>query len=1045
MKQLLLMLLLQIPLLGFSQESRISGKVVDQDNIPVAGVYVLIKGTQSGAVTDVNGDYSLNAKQGDVLTYSFLGMIPQEVTIQGQTTINITLLTETKMLDEVVVTALTIKRQERSLGYSQQRIEGNQVSEAKENNLVSLLSGKVAGIQITPPQTTTGSSRIVIRGANSLSGNNQPLFVVDGVPVDNSGTELATWSTGTQLDYGNNAGSINPDDIAEIQVLKGANAAALYGSRAANGVIMITTKQGSKQNGLKVNLNSSDSWSKIIEYPDYQNVYGSGADFNFTRDQYGMPNMADWYRSWGPKMQGQEVIRLDGTVGKYVPQPDNVKNFYQTARSLSNSISVEGGNEALLYRLSYTNLNSNSIVPKCNVDNRHTLNLRGSINKDRFKIDSKITYTLDKVDKRMYNNGNVRNPANVFIFMPRDLSLETMKHYKDADGSEITTEHEGFRNPYWAIYEDPNQDQRDRIEGFLAPEYKLTDWLTLAGRLGTDMIFFQGYNATTKGSSVDPDGYYSTFQNYNREINAQFMALAQKTFGDLDLSANFGGNISDRQAKNNRSTINSLIQSDLFTITNSNDRPVVSQYTGHKRINSLFGSFVAGYKNFAFLELTGRNDWSSALLNKNGMNSYFYPSANLSFVVSDIFKLPEFISFSKVRLSWAKAGNDMDAYRLRNYYQFSGSFNGQTLASPNIVSYNEGIKPEETTSKEIGLDASFVDRRINLDVTYYKSSTVNQIFEARMPASSGYDSKIFNAGEIQNKGIEITLNVIPVVKDDWRWEMTFNYAKNNSLVVSMIDGKDQFELNSWWKVQVVAEVGQPYGVMRGVGWARDEQGRKLVYGEESPMNLRGRPIPEENRLIGNATPDWTGSFSSTLRYKNLSVRTLLDAKIGGDMFSATYLKGTVWGTFANTLPGRNDYFINNFVYGQDPTLGEVRGGILLKDAYTPDGRKNSYYINPNNWYLADRDLIQELSFFDASYIKLREVVLSYTLPVAILKSTFIKNASVGVFGRNLAILYRNTPKGLDPEASTNAGNGQGIEFGSLPPMGTFGINVNLEF
>ena len=584
----------------FRRKYRITGKVVDEDNIPLPGVYILLKGTTTGTVADINGEYALNVKEGDVVSFTFLGMESQDHKIQGESTLNVMLKTENKMLDEVVVTALSIKRQERSLGYSQQRIEGNELSEARENNLVSMLAGKVAGIQITPPPNPVGSSRIIIRGNNSLTGNNQPLFVVDGVPIDNSGTELVTWNTATNLDYGNNASSINPDDIAEIQVLKGANAAALYGSRAANGVIMITTKQGSKSDGLKVTLNSSDSWSKIIEYPEYQNVYGTGADFNFQRDQYGMPNMADNYRSWGPKMLGQEVIRLDGSLGKYLPQPDNVKNFYQSARSLSNSIAIEGGNEVLLYRLSYTNLNSNSIVPKSNLDNRHTLNLRGSISKNRFKIDSKITYTLDKVTKRMYNNGNVRNPANVFIFMPRDLSLDVLRTYKDPDGNEIASEREGFRNPYWAIYEDPNEDQRDRIEGFIAPEYKLTDWLTVAGKLGTDIIFFHGFNATSKGSSVDQDGYYTTFQNFNRETNAQLLFLADKTFGDFNVTANFGGSTSDRQSNNNRSTINSLIQSDLYTITNSNDPSQVRQEVRHKRINSLFGSFVTGYKNYRF-------------------------------------------------------------------------------------------------------------------------------------------------------------------------------------------------------------------------------------------------------------------------------------------------------------------------------------------------------------------------------------------------------------------------------------------------------------
>lgn len=1042
MRKLILLMLLQIPLLVFSQEITVTGRVVDQENQPLPGVSVFLQGSTVGTITDTEGNYSLNVHAGDIVIFSFMGMVSQTFTIQNQNVINVTMKPEAKTLDEVVITALSIKRQARSLGYSQQRVDGDEFSQAKENNFVTMLAGKVAGVQITPAPNPTGTSRIIIRGNNSLSGNNQPLFVIDGIPVDNSGTILDSWNGG--LDYGNNASSINPDDVEEIQVLKGANAAALYGSRAANGVIMITTKQGSKRAGLKVTLNSSGSWNKIIEYPDYQNVYGPGTDFNFIKDQYGLPNMADYNRSWGPKMMGQDVIMLNGKVGKYSPQPDNVKNFYQTARTLTNSLSFEGGDKSILYRFSYTNLNSNSIVPQCNTNDRHVLNFRGSIDNNRFKIDSKFTYTLDKVKKRMNNNGSVRNPANVFIFMPRGLSLETLKDYKDANGNEITTRYEGFRNPYWAIYEDPNEDQKDKIQAFISPELKLAGWLTLSGKVGADIIFSQGYNATTKGSSVDPDGSYSTFQNFNREINGQLLLMANKDFGNFNLSGNVGTSISDRVQKNNGTSINSLIQPDLYSITNSNEYPVASQGPLRKRIHSVLGSFVAGYKNYLFLDITARNDWSSTLLNENGANSYFYPSANLSFVFSDALKLPKFITFGKIRASWARVGNDMDAYRLKNYFQFSGSFNGQTLASVNNISFNSGIKPEQTTSKEIGLDASFWDKRINVDFTYYKSSTVNQIFTAYMPASSGYGYKVYNAGEIQNSGTEVTLNIIPVMTKSFKWDMTFNYARNTSNVVSMIAGTDQFKLNSWWKVNVVAEVGQPYGVMRGVGWKRDEYGRKLVYGDESPMNLRGRPIPEENRLIGNATPDWTGSFSTGFTYKNISMRALFDVKMGGDMFSATYLKGTVWGTFANTLPGRDDYFKHAYVYGESQTLGELKGGILL-DAYTPDGSKNNYYIHPNNWYIADRDLIQELSFFDASYVKLREVVVSFKIPKTFLKSGLIKNINIGAFGRNLAILYRNTPKGLDPEASTNAGNGQGIEYGSLPPMGIFGVNLNVEF
>ncbi|MCP4122340.1 MAG: SusC/RagA family TonB-linked outer membrane protein [Bacteroidetes bacterium] len=1027
-----------------AQTRTVTGTVLDEVNLPLPGVNIVLKGTAIGTVTDFDGTYSIEVpSENQVLEFSFTGYKREVVDVSNRSIVDLSMAPDTETLDEIVVTALAIERQERSLGYAQQTLESEDLNEIKESNIVSMLAGKVSGVQVTPPPNPTGSSRIIIRGNSSIAGNNQPMFVVDGVPIDNGGSILASWGGG--IDYGNNAANINPDDIESMQVLKGPNAAALYGSRAANGVIMITTKQGRKNTKARVNINSNMLWNKIIEYPEYQNVYGSGSSFNFHKERFGMPDMRDYYRSWGPKMQGQEVILLNGEIGTYDPQPDNVKNFYQTAHSYFNSLSIDGGTETLLYRFSYSNLLANSIVPESNLNERHTLNFRGSVNEKKFKIDTKFTYTIDDVTKRQNNNGSQRNPANVFIFMPRDLDPSILIPWKNADGTEITTKNEGFRNPYWAINEDPNEDTRNRVQGFVSAEYRITDWLRATGRIGGDFVFHQGYTSTTIGSSTDLDGAFYQFNNMNREINTQFLFIANKDFGKIGLSANFGGNRSDFQLKNYGMGIRSLIEKDFYHIRNSNEEPYANQTLRNKQINSLFGTFTASYNNYLFLDLSARNDWSSTLPEVN--NSYFYPAANLSFIFTDAFELPEMIEYGKIRGSYAVVGNDPSPYQLYDYYSFTGQFNGQTMARPNTEKFNQNLKPELTSSYEIGLEMAFFNNRANFDATYYKSFSREQILSARMPGASGYSTKVFNAGEIQNFGVELTLNVVPVLTNGFKWSSTFNFARNNSSVVKLIDNIDQIVLNNWWKVNVVAEVGYPYGLMRGVGWAENDQGEKLVYGPESGSTLHGRPIAEENMIIGNSIPDWLGSFSNEISYKGASLRVLLDCKMGGDMFSATYLKGTVWGTFKNTLDGRDEFYNHSYVYGENPSYGELQGGVLVEGVYPTDegGGENTNYNHISNWYLADRDLIQELSVFDASYIKLREVALTYNLPKKWISKLKMGRMKVGLVGRNLAILYRNTPRGLDPEASVNAGNGQGIEFGSLPPMGSFGVNLNVEF
>lgn len=1023
-------------------QQQITGKVTDVrgEPIPGVGVSATTEGQRFNAVTSSSGDYTIRVANGTKqLTFSYIGMTSQTETINGRTVVNVQLMEESRELQSVVVTALGIKREAKALSYSRQSMDVSTLTQAPTTNIVSSLSGRIAGVQVTPASSNTGSARIIIRGNNSITGNNQPLFVIDGIPVDNeTGDSKVTTSGNNNLDYGNIAGNINPEDIENIEVLKGPNAAALYGSRAANGAILITTKK-SAGTKFKVTFNSNSTFQRITEFPDYQNMFGAGNSFKLdgsgsTSNPDRIPSLNVFNRSWGAPFLGQPVISVNGSPKAYLAQPDNVRDFYSTAAMLTNSLALDGGNAENNYRFSYTNYTGGSVVKNINDNIRHNANIR-VLNKFTkwLDMDSKVTFINNKVTNRQYMNGSSKNPVYQYAYMVRDDQLSEFKNYKDQYGNEINT-HTDFLNPYWAINENPNEDTKNQLLGAFNVNARINGWLRLTAKVGTEMYWVDGYTFNNKGAQSNPNGSMSTINNTLQSTNADLVLFANNKFGKLSVNSFVGAGRFQTSNKKNEQRINSLIQAGLINLSNTGEFPAVTQFASKKIINSVYGSMSFGYNSYLFMDVTARNDWSSTLPKAN--NSYFYPSIGGSFVFTEAFKdIPKSIlSFGKVRASYAIVGNDTSPYQLAPTYSFNGIYNGQAYASLASTFFNPDLKPEKTASLEFGIDLRFLKDRLTFGATHYKTSTTNQILTAQITPTSGYNRKYYNAGEIQNWGTEFTLSGTPLKSKKLEWNMFANYGQNNSKVKSLVEGVNSFQLNSWFgRLLVFAEVDQPYSVIRGAGWQRDEQGRKLVAAS-------GLPIAQGNLVLGNAMPDWTGGFGNSLRYQNFGLSFLIDVRKGGSFYSGTYRRSYISGAISNTLEGREDYYLHSYIYGE--SAANLTAGFIYKDAYFEDGTPNNKYITPQSNGFSNLD---ELQIFDASFVKLREAVISYNLTSPFFKKLKVSNARISLSGRNLWTIYKKAPKGIDPESSVTSGNGQGIEYGSLPPFTTYGLDLRLTF
>lgn len=1006
--------LLAIPL--FSQERLVrEGVVTDKvtkETLP--GVQVIVKGTYRGSVTDMDGIFKIEAGNGETLVFNMLGYEPEEIAIGNRVSLNVELIPTAYDLGEVVVTALGIERKTRTLSYSTQKIEG-EIGEIKDNssNVLSSLAGKISGAVVTTAASGPGAAaRVVLRGNRSISGNNTALIVIDGVPFDNTSYRQAT---GTTYNYGGSDGAvnINPDDIASINVLKGPSAAALYGSRAANGAIIITTKQG-KEGGLKLDFSSNMSVDMPHLLIDFQDAYGRG-NGGVAADRVG--------ESWGESAQ---------------TYPNNVKDFFETAYSFNNTVGLYGGTDKMQGFASYTNNSVEGMIPG-NKMGRNTVNLR--LNNhffSRLTTDAKITYVNQKVLNRP-RIGDVGTPIEAYI-MPRDMSEQELKEFETINPSNgqpvrnYWTNSSIYDNPYWSTNRTSVNEERNRITVLGSAKYQILDWLSILGRVSydryddkTDGSFYDG---TVSLGDVKAGGKYYEITSQYWERNFDLLLSGENYLTD-NMSINY--NLGTSFLKRNYATVNNMANGlsipNKFSLSAATT-PAFQDVGGYTRaLNSVYGNLQLGYRSYLFVDVTGRNDWSSTL---PAPHSYFYPSVGLSAILSDMMEMPSWISFGKVRASYTQVGNDPDPYLLKQRYKFSLGA-GQGFISRDQTKSIQDLKPEKTKSYEIGLDWRFMKGRLGLDATLYKSNTINQLLYVGLPMASGYNRRYINAGNIENKGLEIQLTAVPVETGHFKWSTGINFSRNINKVIELAPNTTQVNITDNTKyATVIVKEGSSYGDLYGWAWKKDAQTGKHI------VDDRGLPVVESNQKLGNFNPDAMLGWSNNLNFKNFKVSFLIDARIGGEIVSGT------------------DAYLA--AYGVAGYTEQFREGGLVLDAVKADGSANTTAITSQQLWTTvsqnGRDAWGEFFTYDMTNVRLRELSVGYDFKLN--ENAFIESASLSITGRNLLFFYRgksvldingigkrNNPS--DPDAALGAGNYQGVELG-LPPMArSIGFNIKLTF
>lgn len=1022
---LILFCVLASVIMGIAQ-SPVSGQVLEQDTgLPLFGVTVLVTGTTKGTSTDIDGNYSLeNVGNEDILEFSYIGYKTLQVLVAGQSTIDVSLEPNAQQLDEIVVTALNSERNKESLGYSISQLSSDDFDIARENNVMNSLSGKVAGLQITQSNTgVDGSSRVLLRGITTISGNNRPLVVIDGIPVSN-GAGGAGSSGG--VDRGDALSDINPDNVASISVLKGAGASAAYGSLGMNGVILITTKSGTKKPGLGISLNSSYTLTGISLTPDFQNEYGAGFFNDFapiTGD--GRPVLDypfSW--SWGPRMEGQSYTNWLGETDTYSPQGNPYVDFYQRGYSMANTLSFEGGSDKGAFRISITDEDVQGIISNNTLD-KQTISLRGNSRlTDNFRIDGKMTYLNSNVKNRPQLAEGGGNTALQLALMPRDIRLgDVRQNTINTNGDEIKWNLDNtFNNPYWALNNIKNTDEKDRYQGFIAMDWDIGEHFEITGRSGMDFIVYDYIDHAARGAQAESNGQgnYNHENGKNRIWNSDVMATYTDRFGKFGLTFSLGANYRDEY--NSYKRINGFDSKvrDFYNISNYKNS-FSNESVSKKGISSYYALAQLRLGYYLYVDASLRNDNSSALPRDN--NSYWYHSQNISFLLAKALGLnSKYFSKGKLRGSFAKVGNDTGPYRTQAVYYVD-----QTVSLPYTVASIPGslpsfdLRPETSVSWEVGADLGFFDDRVLLDFTYYETNTKDQIQAVPISGSTGFSSKVVNAGNIANKGYEIQLSTFPFDSEDFTWNIGMNFTKSNSMVESLNEGLESIELNRLWSVSVEARPGEEFGTIYGNDFLRDNFGRKLITNDG--LAQRGERIK-----LGTINPDWYGGASSMVRYKDLSLNILVTAQQGGEFYSYGRAYRMFFGTDARTLPGRETGIIDEGINEHTGFPNETAAPAYLKhftDVFSNEIAKDQ--------------------ILDASNVKLREATLTYRLPQNILKGTFIQSASLSAIGRNLFFLY-NAAGDIDPEASYSSGpTSTALEHSSLPSTRSYGLNLKLNF
>jgi len=990
----------------------IRGQITDAKGETLPGVSVRVKGSAIGTTTDMDGRYTLNVPdKSSVIVFTYIGFVTQEIAVDNQTVINLKLETANTALTEVVVTALGIERAAKSLTYSAQVIDGSGLDEAKETNIINSLQGKVAGVVISKSATGPGgSSRVILRGNRSITGGNEPLYVIDGVPM-NSGKRASGGGSFGGRDGGGGISMINPDNVESMTILKGASAAALYGSAGQNGAIIITTKSG-KKGDISVDYNGGFTVDKAIGLPELQYEYGQGdAGIYSAKSEH----------SYGPKADGKMVTLWNGNSVPYVGQPNNLTTFFREAKSINNSISASGGNDKMRTYISYGNTIAEGIM-RNNDMTRHNVDLKldNNISK-KLSLSTKLTYIYQEV-KNMPHTGEQGYALSSIYRAPTSIPLDEMKNfnYVDINGVEMQSYWKPgssiLSNPYWDMERDLFFEKKDRVLGLFSAKYEFNNWLDFQVRGSIDKTLEktdrQIYNDTYTTYGVGSTYVVEDFMRQSTNLDA-LLSFRRDLTKRINLTGNLGGSLQQGSAANTSVDARGLSKQNYFFMVNAKNPLVLNGYSQSPQVQSLYGTATLSYNDYLFLDATARNDWSSAL--PKGNQSYFYPSVGVTGIVSEMLSLPSWVSFGKVRTSLAYSGSGGSAYRDRNYYSVA---NGGFIGTPSTRSLPT-YKPELTSAFEVGTEWRLFNGRVGIDLTYYTTDTKNQLITISTPAASLFSSQYINAGLINNNGVEATLNLTPFRTSSFTWDASLNYAKNNNKIIRLTDEVTRAVMSDDRQVLVDASVGGSYGDMYVIGWQRDSQGRPLVTSAGSPM-LTGKTL-----YAGNFNPRYNLGFNNTFTFKNISLGFLLDYRNGGTVIAGTQALLDADGHSKASLRGRE-------------------GGIVL-DAYTVDGQKNTKSITSQSYFgrIGERYPAGEFYAYAGTNLRLREAILGYDLKSLITENQFIRGARISLVGRNLFFLQKDAP--FDPEVLLGTGNVAGSEYNSLPSTRNIGLNLKLSF
>ncbi|MGY5255248.1 SusC/RagA family TonB-linked outer membrane protein [Sphingobacterium spiritivorum] len=1079
MKQKLLSFLVGTMILtsvAFGQEKKISGKVTSATGQALPGVTVVVQGTTLATQTDANGNYTLNVPAGKTLVFRSIGFNEKTIVVSPTaTSFNVSLEDQDNALAEVVVTANAIKREKRTLGYSAPTLNNEELTSGKNASAINSLAGKVAGVNITSTSNSPGSSsRVVLRGGSSIAGNNQALIVIDGVPIDNSSV-IGGASSLSSVDFGNRGNDINPDDIASMTVLKGPAAAALYGSRASNGALIITTKSGKQGAGkTEIAFSSTNTLSSILKLPDFQNEYGQGYSYYDNAGNVLFENDPKENWSWGAPFTGEtqewgQAINGVRQTKPYSAVKNNVRDFFDLGVASDNNLSLSGGGEKTTFYLGLNSLNSNGVYPgKKDTYNRYGVRFNGTAEFSN-KFYAGISANYNKINSNNIAGGQGGGSVyNNLLQTPRDIPVSDMSdltnpyngygQVRDASGN-LREDLYGYygayaMNPYWVLDNYNNFNDVNRIMGNVNVGYKPFEWLDIKERIGVDHYSDRRRSESPKFTYSPAD---NTTDNYSQSANKQtevgqyridqfnvteiihdFMVTANHKFNDdFEASLMLGNNIRQRQTTNNSTATNAstgLVMPGWYNLANSNGPlDLIEDSWSKRRLVGVYADLNLSYKNYLFLQATARNDWSSTLPKAN--NSFFYPSVSGSFVFSELMspEARQILSYGKLRANIAKVGNDTDPYQLITTFsrgEINGGFGTTTFPFGNVSALMSGstignalLKPEITTSYEVGTELGFFANRLSVDFSYYKNSSKDQILSIPIPNSTGYGFSVINAGKVENSGIELSLRGTPVKTADFSWELMGTFTKNNSKVVELMEGVDQISLGGFSGMSIVAAKGKPYGEFYAVTNATDAQGRTIVDAET------GLPvITDEPQYLGSYNPKFQASLGTNVNYKNWSLNALFDMKHGGVFFSRTRDIMAFTGTSAETGGDRFGQIFPNSVY--------------LDDAGNSIENTSVKYDKVD--YFPTREA--GLNVVDASYIKLRSLAISYKFTKNQLKNTPFGSASVGLFGNNLFIWTPSENKYADPEVnSAGAGNAQGFDYTAQPSLRNYGINVKVSF